>query len=83
MSVCQNQDTFNQSLRQAIKYNEKQDRPKKVVQLILLAIYMIFIVWALLLASKVSDSDGRKLHFVLALLFSPVYIISYYLGNSM
>jgi hypothetical protein len=55
MSVCQNQDTFNQSLRQAIKYNEKQDRPKKVVQLILLAIYMIFIVWALLLASKVSD----------------------------
>lgn len=81
MSVCQNQDTFNQSLRQAIKYNEKQDRPKKLVQLILLAIYMIFIVWALLLASKVSDVEGRKLHFVLAMVFSPIYIIAYYLGG--
>lgn len=79
-SVCQNQDTFNKSMRQAIKYTEKQDRPKAIVEIIALAIYMIFVVWALLLASKVSDVEGRKIHFVLAMLFSPIYIISYYIN---
>lgn len=78
-NVCQNQDTFNQSLSQAVKYMEKKDRPSKAVQLVLLAVFFILLLWALLLASK-SGMD-KTLHYVLAMLFSPVYILSYYLSK--
>lgn len=78
-NVCQNQDTFNQSVRQAVKYMEKKDKPSKAVQLILLALFFVILLWALLLASK-SGMD-KTLHYVLAMLFSPVYILSYYLAK--
>lgn len=79
-SVCQSQDVFNTSMRDALKYVAKQEKPKKRAQLVMLAIWVLIILWALILASKVRDVEGRKMHYVLALVFSPVYILSYYLG---
>ena len=80
MSVCQNQDSFNKSFEKAVKYVEKQNQPKKWVQIVIFLILLVFIVWALILAMKVSPSH-RKLHLILALLFSPIYIISHYLSQ--
>ena len=80
-SVCQDQNTFNVSVRDALKYVRKQDLPKKSAQLIMLGIWVLAILWALLLASRVRDVEGRKMHFVLAMAFPPVYILSYYLGT--
>lgn len=79
-NVCQNQDTFNQSMNQAVKYIEKKNRPGKIVQLVALAVLFIIVLWALMLASKV-DSNDQTLHYVLAMVFSPVYILSYYLAR--
>jgi hypothetical protein len=80
MSVCANQDAFNQAFQQAVKYNDKKDRPKMWIRLVYLGLYIVFIVWALLLASKVQNVDERKEHFLFALLFGPVYVLAYYLG---
>jgi len=80
-SVCQNQDTFNQSFRQAVKYVREQDKPKNSLLIVAAIILAIIIIWSLLLANKVGSGQGRTEHFLLALLFSPAYIISYYLNN--
>ena len=78
-NVCQNQDTFNQSVNQAIKYVDKKNMPSKTVQIIALVIFFVILLWALMLASK-SGMD-TTLHYVLAMVFSPVYILSYYLAR--
>lgn len=78
-NVCQNQDTFNQSMNQAIKYVDKKNRPSNAIQIIALAIFFVLLLWSLMLASK-SGMD-KTLHYVLAMLFSPVYILSYYLAR--
>jgi uncharacterized membrane protein YvbJ len=78
-NVCQNQDTFNQSVNQAIKYVDKKNMPSKTVQIIALVIFFVILLWALMLASK-SGMD-KTLHYVLAMVFSPVYILSYYLAR--
>lgn len=80
MSVCQNQDSFNQSFEKAVKYVQKKNEPKKWVQVVLFIIILVIVVWALLLAMKVSPSH-RKIHLILALVFSPFYIIAHYLNT--
>jgi len=80
MSVCQNQDTFNKSFHEAIKYVEKKNEPRKWVQVVVFLLLVVLITWALLLSMKVSPSQ-RTLHIVLALVFSPVYIIAHYLNQ--
>lgn len=77
--VCSDQDTFNKSVRKAIKYVEKKDKPKGWVYIIMFSLLVLLMFWAILLAMKVSDPNTRVIHFVLALVFSPFYVISYYL----
>jgi hypothetical protein len=79
MSVCANQDSFNKSLRSGLKYVEKENQPNKTSKIVGSLIYCAIILWALLLASKIQVQD-KIIHIVLALLFAPVYIISYYIG---
>ena len=78
--VCKNQDAFNKSFREAIKYVQKENEPRQWVQLVVAVFGIILIVWAVILAVRVHGSEQR-IHIVLALLFSPVYIISYYLSK--
>lgn len=80
--VCDNQDDFNVAVREAIKYNNKQDMKK--VQGVLgvwLALYVIFFVWAVILALKVQNPEHRIVHLVFAMIASPIYVLAYYLRN--
>jgi hypothetical protein len=79
-TVCDNQDIFNKSFRNSIKYVENKNKPNKTMMTLALVIYVIFVVWALILSTKTPDNK-RTEHILYSLLFSPAYIISYYLGN--
>lgn len=81
-TVCDTQDDFNHAFRDAVKYVNKKEKPKMWVQLVAFAIVLALVVWALVLAAKVSGSADQKVHFILALVFAPFYIISYYLSGS-
>jgi hypothetical protein len=77
--VCQNQADFNQALRKAVQYNQDQD--VKSVSYVYIILWSVFFIWAVLLALKVKPHSERVLHLVLAMLFSPVYVLSHYLGG--
>lgn len=81
-TVCDTQNDFNHAFRDAVKYVNKKDRPKMWVQIVAMVILLIMIVWALMLAMRVSSGADQKVHLVLALVFAPFYIISYYLSGS-
>jgi hypothetical protein len=81
-TVCDTQDDFNHAFRDAVKYVNKKDKPKLWVQLVALGIVLIIVVWALVLAMRVSGGADQKVHLVLALVFAPFYIIAYYLSGS-
>ena len=78
-TVCDNQNKFNKSFREAVKYVEKKDKSGKIVMIIAVAIYVIFTVWALILSARMPDNEKTE-HMMFALLFSPAYVISYYVG---
>ena len=82
MSVCSNQDTFNQSFRQAVKNYVKKEEPRAVAVIIVSVIYLVVMIWAVILALKISSGDERTKHVLFALLFSPLYIIAYFLGKN-
>lgn len=77
--ICDTQDNFNTAFENAVKYVEKKNKPKLWVQLVVIGIMIVLVVWALVLANKISGD--QILHYILALAFSPIYIIAYYLGG--
>lgn len=79
-TVCENQEKFNEAFKQAVQENVKiQEKDRKAYN-IALVIYFLLLVWAVMLAMKVSDKEHRVLHVGLALLMGPLYIIAYFLG---
>jgi len=80
-NVCANQQVFNQALYDAVKYNQKEElkkeRPWMYVYVIL---WMVFFVWAIVLAMRAPAGHERIEHLVFAMVFSPVYVLAYYLG---
>lgn len=80
-SVCANQDDFNVAFRKAIKHNNKENIKKaKPWIYVYLTLWTIFFVWAILLAMQVPTGPQRVQHLVFAIVFGPVYVLSYYLG---
>ena len=80
MSLCKDQDTFNESVYKAIKeYDKKMSNKMKDPLTIYLVVHMIFIIWALILSLKHTKSEQRIIHIMSALIFSPAYIIAYYI----
>jgi len=79
--ICNNQDTFNTSFREAVKAYDKHEKPKNWILIVSVLIYLVFIIWAVILVAKMSPSDDKNKHYVLAILFSPAYIISYYVND--
>ena len=78
-NVCDSQDDFNVAFRKAVKENIKQERKKMGSWVyVYLVVFFVFLVWALFLSMN-SPSD-RVVNIVLAILFSPVYVIGYYLS---
>jgi heme/copper-type cytochrome/quinol oxidase subunit 4 len=81
MSVCANQTTFNSALKTAVKdVEEKERKDNMVARTVGGILYLILTIWAVMLAMK-TDGNVRQLHMIFAFLFSPVYIIAYYLGE--
>jgi archaellum biogenesis protein FlaJ (TadC family) len=79
--VCSNQDDFNEAFRTAVKYSRKEEavkmRPYAYTYMVL---WVIFLVWALILAMQVPVGPSRVLHLVFAIVFAPAYVLGYYLG---
>jgi succinate-acetate transporter protein len=81
MSICQDQDNFNSSFYKALQYSrEKETKGMGIVLSMYLILHTIFIFWAVLLAFK-QEPQGRIIHITLAIIFSPAYVISYYLNS--
>jgi succinate-acetate transporter protein len=80
MSVCNNQDTFNDAVYKALKYSKKKEDKKISRPLaVYLVIHLIFLVWAIMLAFKTSP-DNRVVHITLAIIFAPAYCLAYYMN---
>lgn len=82
LGVCANQSTFNKSFHNAIKWTNKKEQGPVWVQWIAFCIYILLALWALMLVSKMPAGNDRKIHYMFALVFPPIYIISYYVGMS-
>jgi glucose-6-phosphate-specific signal transduction histidine kinase len=79
MPVCNNQADFNMAVEKAIDYNNDKSKHKKWYTLYLV-IWIVFFVWGIMLAVKVSPGHERIEHLVLAMVFSPLYVLAYYMG---
>lgn len=77
-SICKNQQIFDKAVEKAIKYNVKENRLSNWSLMILSLIIIGIIFWALCLANNISHR--KTIHYILALLFSPFYIVSYYIN---
>jgi hypothetical protein len=81
MSVCDNQDDFNKSFYKAIKYSNKKTNKKIMTPLLIYVIvHTLFLFWGVLLAFK-QDPSVRVVHITLAIIFSPAYVLAYYLNQ--
>lgn len=81
-NVCSNQNDFNMAFRKAIRYNEKQDVKKMGSWAVLyVIIWVVFFVWAIMLALKVDEPSQRVAHITFAMVFGPIYVIAYYVSN--
>jgi hypothetical protein len=81
-NVCDDQDSFNQAFHQAIKYNEKQMiKDAGPWFWVYLGLWVIFFFWAICLAMRVPPGNNRIEHLVFAMLFSPFYVIAYYISG--
>jgi bacteriorhodopsin len=80
-NVCDNQADFNQALQAGIKYNNQQAVKQAGAWMwVYLVLYLVFFVWAILLAMQVAQGPDRTVHLVFAVVFSPLYVLSHYLG---
>jgi hypothetical protein len=79
-NVCTDQKTFNKAVKKAIDHLDDDDDTNQTARMIMTLIMLTFYFWALLLALKVSDSQHRVLHIILALFTGPIYVLAYYLG---
>lgn len=79
-TICDNQDDFNHAFREAIKYTRKKEKLSTLASVIILLIIFLLLLWALVLANRVMTH--KILHYLLALVFSPAYILAYYLNGN-
>ena len=83
MPVCDNQDDFNTAFHKAVKYNNKKFMHKmKPWMYVYTVLWAIFIVWAIMLVVKMPPGPEKIVHMVFAIIFSPVYVLAYYLSSS-
>jgi hypothetical protein len=82
MSVCTDQQTFNTAFSAAMKNYINQQENKKLTTgaTIFCVIYIIFLVWAIMLALsiKTTDQTERILNIILACIAPPLYIVGFY-----
>ena len=80
MSLCDNQDDFNDAFYKALKHSRKKDNKRMASGVgIYMLIHLMFLFWAIILALK-QPKDQQIVHLTLAMVFSPVYVLAYYLN---
>lgn len=81
MSLCNDQTTFNSAVKKALDSYTTNDDTKsgKIAPIVLAVIYIVFLIWALILAMKVEDRDHKTLHIFFAITAPPLYVLSHYL----
>ena len=80
-NVCSDQDTFNNAVYTALKDLDKEDMEKhKSWRTVHVVIWMVFFLWAVFLAMKVHNGPDKVEHLLFAMVFSPIYVLAYYLG---
>jgi hypothetical protein len=80
--ACESQKDFNKALRKGIEYNREQDMEEaQTAMWVLLALWLLLIVWALNIVSDMPRGRDRVLHGAVAIVASPAYLISHYLGR--
>lgn len=81
MSLCDNQDDFNDAFYKALKYSRKNDDKRMASCVgVYMLIHLLFLFWAIILALK-QPKDQQIVHITLAMVFSPVYVLAYYLNT--
>ena len=81
MSLCDNQDKFNDAFYTALNNSKKKDLKKMSTGVgVYMVIHLIFLFWGIMLAVK-QPSDQRVVHLVLAIIFSPAYVLAYYVNE--
>lgn len=81
--VCNNQDNFNVALQKGLQYvQDKNVRNNRGMIAVSVALWVIFIVWAVMLAMQVPDPNSRRVSLVFALIAGPAYVLAHYLGLS-
>lgn len=79
-NICQDQTSFNNAIGTALdSYAEDRKVPTSSMYLYLVLV-LIFFLWAIVLAFRLKRGNERTLHLFLAMIASPVYVISYYLN---
>lgn len=79
--VCSDQNTFNNAVYTALKDLDKEDMEKhKSWRTVHIIIWMVFFLWAVFLAMKVNNGPEKIEHLIFAMVFSPIYVLAYYLG---
>ena len=80
-NVCSSGKSFNVAVKKAVDEMDKNAVEKTKPWLYVYAvIWMIFFVWALLLAMSLPKGPTRVVHLTLAMVFSPLYVLAYYFG---
>lgn len=80
MSLCDDQDTYNNAFYKALKYSRKKEENKVMGSLcVYMIIHMVFLIWGIFLAFK-QPLEQRVIHITLAIVFSPVYVLAYYMN---
>ncbi len=89
-NLCQDQDSYNAAFKKALNKYKKEEEVKsglrcadgdtgcKVSLVVAFIIMILFYLWALILALKVSDQEHRTLHVLFALATGPLYVLSHY-----
>ena len=86
-NVCKDQKIFNDAFMKAIdnypkeKYKQLSEGEKTsltIQYIVYVLLGLVFIVWAVFLAQKSKD---KVMHTVLAFVFAPVYVFSYYISS--
>lgn len=87
-NLCMDQDSYNKAFKSALnKYKQDEENKNKcdeddtgckVGVVVMFIIMIVFYLWALILALKVSDAEHRTLHVLFALATGPLYVLSHY-----
>jgi uncharacterized membrane protein len=79
MSICNDQESFNTAFNKALK-QDCSTNDCRLRYTITIIIALIFYIWAVTLALRITEKEHRVLHVTAALAFGPLYVLAYYLA---